>query len=39
LDKEEEKLLRQLEGLRRFVKNVEGKRQTIEKGVESIKPS
>jgi hypothetical protein len=39
LVKEEEKLLRQLEVLRRFIKNVEGKKQTIEKGVESIKPS
>jgi len=38
LDKEEEKLMRQLEVLRRFLKNVE-KEQTIEKGIESIKPS
>ena len=37
--KEEEKLLRQLEVLRRFVKNVEGKKQPIEKGIEDIKPS
>jgi len=39
LDKEEEKLMRQLEVLRRFVKNVDGKKQTIEKGIEDLKPS
>jgi len=39
LDKEEERLLRQLEVLRRFIKNVEGKKQTIEKGIGDIKPS
>jgi len=37
--KEEEKLLRQLEVLRRFVENVEGNKRTIEKGIEDIKPS